>query len=105
VQTVVIGDIRDIRSSADYGKKANQKIHQMLHGQTRQMLTYKAEKLGMKIELQLWSAIPLKPVPSAASDINQKTASINAVAAFGSTGMELGQSIFAKSIWDSCKSP
>jgi putative transposase len=52
VQTVVIGDIRDIRKSVDYGKKANQKIHQMLHGQTRQMLTYKAERLGMKVELQ-----------------------------------------------------
>ncbi|MGL5075101.1 MAG: RNA-guided endonuclease InsQ/TnpB family protein [Waterburya sp.] len=52
VQTVVIGDIRDIRKSVDYGKKANQKIHQMLHGQTRQMLTYKAEKLGMKVVLQ-----------------------------------------------------
>lgn len=52
VQTVVIGDIRDIRKSVDYGKKANQKIHQMLHGQTRQMLTYKAEKAGMKVALQ-----------------------------------------------------
>ncbi|MGQ9870099.1 zinc ribbon domain-containing protein [Leptodesmis sp.] len=27
-------------------------MHQMLHGQTRQMLTYKAERLGMKVELQ-----------------------------------------------------
>lgn len=52
VQTVVIGDIRDIRKSVDYGKKANQKIHQMLHGQTRQMLTYKSERLGMNVELQ-----------------------------------------------------
>ncbi|WNZ47239.1 transposase [Leptolyngbya boryana CZ1] len=52
VQTVVIGDIRDIRKSVDYGKKANQKIHQMLHGATRQMITYKAEKLGMIIALQ-----------------------------------------------------
>jgi putative transposase len=52
VQTVVIGDIRDIRKSVDYGKKANQKIHQMLHGQTRQMITYKAEKLGMQVKLQ-----------------------------------------------------
>lgn len=52
VQTVVIGDIRDIRKSVDYGKKANQKIHQMLHGQTRHMLTYKAEKAGMKVALQ-----------------------------------------------------
>jgi putative transposase len=52
VQTVVIGDIRDIRKPVDYGKKANQKIHQMLHGATRQMITYKAEKLGMIIQLQ-----------------------------------------------------
>jgi putative transposase len=52
VQTVVIGDIRDIRKSAKYGKKANQKIHQMLHGATRQMLTYKSEKLGMQVALQ-----------------------------------------------------
>lgn len=52
VQTVVIGDIRNIRLSVDYGKKANQKIHQMLHGQTCWMLTYKAERLGMKVALQ-----------------------------------------------------
>ena len=52
VQTVVIGDIRDVRKSADYGKKANQKIHQMLHGQTRQMLTYKSVRLGMQVALQ-----------------------------------------------------
>jgi putative transposase len=52
VQTVVIGDLRDIRKSVDYGKKANQKIHQMLSGQTRYMLTYKAERLGMRVELQ-----------------------------------------------------
>lgn len=52
VQTVVIGDIQDIRKSVDYGKKANQKIHQMLLGQTRRMLTYKAQRVGMKVELQ-----------------------------------------------------
>lgn len=47
-----MGDIRDVRKSTNYGKKANQKIHQMLHGQTRQMLTYKAEKIGMLVLLQ-----------------------------------------------------
>jgi transposase, IS605 OrfB family, central region len=52
VQTVVIGDIRDIRMSANYNKKANQKIHQMLHGQARHQITYKAERLGMKVVLQ-----------------------------------------------------
>ena len=52
VHEVVIGDVRDIRQGLDYGPRANQKIHQMLHGQTRHMLTYKAELLGMGIALQ-----------------------------------------------------
>lgn len=52
VQTVVIGDIRDIRRSAKYNKVANQKIHQMSSGKLRQMLTYKAERLGMQVVLQ-----------------------------------------------------
>ncbi len=51
-QTLVIGDMRDIRKGLDYGKKANQKIHQMVSGQTRWMLSYKAKRLGMKVELQ-----------------------------------------------------
>jgi putative transposase len=51
VQTVVIGDIRNIRVSADYGTRLNQKLHQMLHGQTRHHITYKAERLGMKVVL------------------------------------------------------
>jgi putative transposase len=60
VQTVVIGDIQNIRVSAArvsgtesfYGKKANQKIHQMVHGQARHYITYKAERLGMRVVLQ-----------------------------------------------------
>jgi putative transposase len=60
VQTVVIGDIRNIRVSATrvsgtesfYGKKANQKIHQMVHGQAQHYITYKAERLGMRVVLQ-----------------------------------------------------
>jgi putative transposase len=60
VQTVVIGDIRNIRVSAArvsgtesfYGKKANQRIHQMVHGQARHYITYKAERLGMRVVLQ-----------------------------------------------------
>lgn len=52
VQTLVIGDVRDIRQGLDYGPKANQKLHQMLHGQTRFMLTYKAQALGMETALQ-----------------------------------------------------
>ena len=52
VQTVVIGDVRDIRKDLDYGKKANQKMHQWLLGKTRWMVSCKAEKLGMEIALQ-----------------------------------------------------
>jgi len=52
VQKVVIGDVRDIRQGLDYGRKANQKLHQMLHGATRRMLSYKAHRLGMETALQ-----------------------------------------------------
>ncbi len=52
VHEVTIGDVRDIRQGLDYGPKANQKIHQMPHGQLRHMLTYKAERRGMRVTLQ-----------------------------------------------------
>jgi putative transposase len=51
VQTVVIGDIRHIRKNTDHGHTANQRLHQMPGGQVRQMLTYKAERLGMQVIL------------------------------------------------------
>jgi putative transposase len=51
VQTVVIGDIRDIRKNTDHGHTANQRLHQMPSGLVRQMLTYKAERLGMQVVL------------------------------------------------------
>ena len=51
VQTLVIGDVRDIRQDLDYGKKANQKLHQWVFGEVRHMLTYKAVRQGMKVEL------------------------------------------------------
>ena len=52
VQTVVIGDVRAIRQDNDTGSTHNQKIHQWSHGQVRHLLTYKAEQLGMVVELQ-----------------------------------------------------
>lgn len=52
VQKLVIGDIRDIRKDLNYGKKANQKLHQMVSGQIRWMLSYKAERFGMSVDLQ-----------------------------------------------------
>lgn len=52
VQTLVIGDVRDIRQGLDVGSKTNQKLHQWSHGATRFNLTYKAERMGMRVVLQ-----------------------------------------------------
>lgn len=52
VNTVVIGDVRDIRKGLDYGKRANQKLHQWTHGKVRHMITYKSEMLGMEVVVQ-----------------------------------------------------
>lgn len=52
VQTLVIGDVRDIRQDNGKGHVANQKIHQWSAGKTRLYLTYKAERHGMQVVLQ-----------------------------------------------------
>lgn len=52
VQTVAIGDVRDLRKRVDYGSAANQRIHQMVTGKVRWLITYKAERLGMRVVLQ-----------------------------------------------------
>ena len=52
VQTLVIGDVRDIRQDNDIGHTNNQKIHQWSHGSVRFKLTYKAERVGMSVALQ-----------------------------------------------------
>jgi putative transposase len=52
VQTVVIGDVRDLRQDLDVGSTNNQKLHQWSHGSIRHKLTYKAQRLGMQVALQ-----------------------------------------------------
>jgi IS605 OrfB family transposase len=52
VQTVVIGDVRDIRQGNDIGSTNNQKIHQWSFGSIRHKLTYKAERRGLVVALQ-----------------------------------------------------
>ena len=52
VQTLVIGDIRDIRKAIDYGKEMNQRLHGWSFGKFRELLTYKAQLVGMKVVLQ-----------------------------------------------------
>ena len=51
VQTVAIGDLRDIRGRIDYGKKANQQLHGWAAGVFRQYVEYKARRHGMQAVL------------------------------------------------------
>ena len=51
IQTLVTGDVRDIRKNINYGKKANQKLHQWNFGSIRQKLEYKCAKVGINTEL------------------------------------------------------
>ena len=48
VETVGIGDLRNIRQNVDYGTKSNQKIHQMPSGMVRKMIEYKCDRVGIK---------------------------------------------------------
>ena len=52
VQTLVIGDLRDLRKRVNYGPTANQRIHQMVSGKVRWMLTYKSKMMGMEVVLK-----------------------------------------------------
>jgi putative transposase len=51
IQTLVIGDVRDIRKNIKYGKKVNQKLHQWNFGSIRSKLEYKCGKVGINTEL------------------------------------------------------
>lgn len=52
VKTVGIGDMRYIRRDANItNPKASQKVHQMSCGKARDMITYKARRLGMDVVL------------------------------------------------------
>ncbi len=52
IETIVIGDIKHIRQSINYGRKANEKLHQWAFSQFREMITYKAKALGIKVDTQ-----------------------------------------------------
>ncbi len=51
-EKIVIGDIKHIRQSIDYGKKTNQKLHQWSFGEFTRMITYKAKAVGIKVDSQ-----------------------------------------------------
>ncbi|MCE2415812.1 transposase, partial [Candidatus Poribacteria bacterium] len=52
VETIVIGDIKHIRHSIDYGSKINQKLHQWAFGQITEMIAYKAKAVGIEVDSQ-----------------------------------------------------
>ena len=51
IGTIVIGDLTGIRDNIDYGKRANQKLHQWAFGKLTQLISYKAKALGIKVEV------------------------------------------------------
>ena len=52
IETIVLGDIKHIRRSIDYGKKRNEKLHQWAFSKIRDMITYKAKAVGIKVDTQ-----------------------------------------------------
>ena len=52
VQTVVMGDVRDIRQDNDTGSTNNQRMHQWSYGSVRHKLTNKAKRVGRQVTLQ-----------------------------------------------------
>ena len=52
VETIVIGDLKHIRQSIDYGKKMNQKLHQWSFAEMTRLITYKAKAVGIKVDSQ-----------------------------------------------------
>ena len=51
IGTIVIGDLTGIRDNINYGKRANQKLHQWAFGKVTQLISYKAKALGIKVEV------------------------------------------------------
>ena len=49
IGTIVLGDLTGIRDNINYGKRANQKLHQWAFGKITSLITYKAKILGIKV--------------------------------------------------------
>lgn len=50
IGTIILGDLTGIRNTINYGKRANQKLHQWAFGKIAELITYKAKALGIKVE-------------------------------------------------------
>ncbi len=49
IGTIVLGDLTGIRKGIDYGKSANQRLHQWAFSKITSLITYKAKVLGIKV--------------------------------------------------------
>ena len=49
IGTIAIGDLTGIRENINYGKRANQKLHQWAFGKITELITYKAKALDIKV--------------------------------------------------------
>jgi putative transposase len=102
VQTVVIGDVRDIRQDFDVGSKNNQKLHQWSHGSIRHKLTgHRQNGEGWMLPCKM-STILLVPAlcVSMCGKARCKDGCFGALHATGhSIAMELELSTFDESIW------
>ena len=49
IGTIVVGDLTGIRAHIDYSKRANQRLHQWAFGKVSELITYKAQALGIKV--------------------------------------------------------
>ena len=49
IGTIVLGDLTRIREHINYGKRANQKLHQWAFGKVTELITYKAKAFGIKV--------------------------------------------------------
>ncbi|MCY3553232.1 MAG: transposase [Candidatus Poribacteria bacterium] len=63
IGTIVLGNLTGIRDNIDYGKRANQRLHQWAFGKITSLLTYKAEVLGIKV-VQIDEAYTSQTCPS-----------------------------------------
>lgn len=50
VSTVVVGQLKGVRDSVDYGSRMDQRLHQWAHGRFADYVEYKAEEAGMDVE-------------------------------------------------------
>ena len=47
---IILGDLTGIRNTINYGSRANQKLHQWVFGKIAELITYKAEAMGVQVK-------------------------------------------------------